>query len=142
MSTWGCRERERLWQAAELVGHAAFLKSADLPTLIAGDFNDWRNTLGRHCLLAHGFRQATAPLRRFRTFPAFLPLAAIDKIYYRGPLRIDAAQRGAQAGWCGGRRTIGRWCAISTSNRAGRDVRQPLPFFPSPLRASGTHRPL
>ncbi len=80
----GLAERERRWQAAQLVDHPEFRKAAHLPTLIAGDFNDWRNTLGKRCFVAHGYRQATAPVRRFRTFPAFLPLAAIDKIYYRG----------------------------------------------------------
>ena len=83
---FGLSERERRWQAALLLQHPEFLASAHLPTLIVGDYNDWRNTLGRRCLLAHGFRPATAPARRFRTFPAFLPLAAIDKIYYRGGL--------------------------------------------------------
>lgn len=81
---FGLSERERRWQAAQLLGHVEFLAAAGLPTLVAGDFNDWRNTLGKRCFLGHGFRHATAPLRRFRTFPAFLPLAAIDKIFYRG----------------------------------------------------------
>ncbi len=80
----GLSERERRWQAVQLMEDVDFRAAAHLPTLIAGDFNDWRNTLGRRCLLGNGFRQATAPMRRFRTFPAFLPLAAIDKIYYRG----------------------------------------------------------
>ena len=79
----GLSERERRWQAAQLLEHAEFRAAADLPTLIAGDFNDWRNALGKRCFLGHGFRQATAPLRRYRTFPAFLPLAAIDKVFYR-----------------------------------------------------------
>ena len=85
---FGLSERERRWQAATLLEQPEFEASAHLPTLIAGDFNDWRNTLGRRCLLAHGFRPATTPIRRFRTFPAFLPLAAIDKIYVRGGLRV------------------------------------------------------
>jgi endonuclease/exonuclease/phosphatase family metal-dependent hydrolase len=85
---FGLSERERRWQAARLLEAPEFLAAADLPTLIAGDFNDWRNTLGRRCLLAHGFRHATAPARRFRTFPAFLPLASIDKVYWRGALRV------------------------------------------------------
>ena len=89
---FGLSERERRWQAAQLLEHPEFVGTAHLPTLIAGDFNDWRNTLGKRCLLAHGFQQATAPVRRFRTFPAFLPLAAIDKIYYRGPLHVEAAR--------------------------------------------------
>jgi len=82
----GLAERERRWQAAHLLGHPLFQASAVLPTLIAGDFNDWRNTLGKHSFAAHRFRQATAPIRRYRTFPAFLPLASLDKVYYRGPI--------------------------------------------------------
>ena len=89
---FGLSERERRWQAALLLGRPEFLASAHLPTLIAGDYNDWRNTLGRRGLLAHGFRPATAPIRRFRTFPAFLPLAAIDKVYYRGALRVETTR--------------------------------------------------
>ncbi len=85
---FGLSERERRWQAPLLLESPEFQASGHLPTLIAGDYNDWRNMLGRRCLLAHGFRPATAPIRRFRTFPAFLPLAAIDKIYWRGGLRV------------------------------------------------------
>lgn len=84
----GLAERERRWQAAQLLEHADFRAAVHLPTLIAGDFNDWRNTLAKRFFAPAGFRQATAPARRFRTFPAFLPLAAIDKIYYRGGLHI------------------------------------------------------
>jgi endonuclease/exonuclease/phosphatase family metal-dependent hydrolase len=84
---FGLSERERRWQAAQLLEHPDFLAAAHLPTLIAGDYNDWRNALGKRCLTAHGFLHATAPPRRFRTFPAFLALASIDKIYYRGPLQ-------------------------------------------------------
>ena len=30
------------------------------------------------------FRQATDPIRQFRSFPAFLALASLDKAFYRG----------------------------------------------------------
>ena len=71
-----------------LLRHHLFLESAHLPTLIIGDFNDWRNTLGKHHFAGHRFVQATAPARRFRSFPAFLALAALDKCFYRGDLHI------------------------------------------------------
>ena len=83
---FGLSERERRWQAVQLLGNAEFRASAHLPTVIAGDFNDWRNQLGKRLFLPQGFHHATAPPRRYRTFPAFLALASIDKIYYRGPL--------------------------------------------------------
>jgi endonuclease/exonuclease/phosphatase family metal-dependent hydrolase len=84
----GLAERERRWQAAHLLRHHLFLESAHLPTLIAGDFNDWRNTLGKHHFAEHRFVQATAPARRFRSFPAFMALAALDKCFYRGEVHI------------------------------------------------------
>ena len=87
----GLREKERRWQATHLLGHSSFLEFAHLPTLIAGDYNDWRNTLGKHHFAHHGFEQATAPIRRFRSFPAFLAVAALDKVYYRGELAIHHA---------------------------------------------------
>ncbi len=87
----GLREKERRWQALHLLGHSSFLQFAHLPTLIAGDYNDWRNTLGKHHFAQHGFQQATAPIRRFRSFPSFLALAALDKIYYRGDIHVRHA---------------------------------------------------
>jgi endonuclease/exonuclease/phosphatase family metal-dependent hydrolase len=87
----GLRERERRWQALHLFNHRAFQDSAHLPTIIAGDYNDWRNTLGRHHFLRHGFHQATAPARRFRSFPSFLALASLDKVFYRGEIHVRHA---------------------------------------------------
>jgi endonuclease/exonuclease/phosphatase family metal-dependent hydrolase len=81
---FGLSSRERRWQAVRLLESQEFQAAAHLPTLIAGDSNDWRNTLSKRVLIPQGFRQATAPTRRYRTFPAFLPLASIDKIFYRG----------------------------------------------------------
>jgi endonuclease/exonuclease/phosphatase family metal-dependent hydrolase len=87
----GLREKERRWQAVHLLSHSSFLEFAHLPTIIAGDFNDWRNTLDRRHFTHHGFQQATAPIRRFRSFPSLLALAALDKVYYRGALDIHRA---------------------------------------------------
>ncbi len=81
---FGLSSRERRWQAVQLLESLEFQAGAHLPTLIAGDSNDWRNTLSKRLLTPKGFRQATAPTRRYRTFPAFLPLASLDKIFYRG----------------------------------------------------------
>jgi endonuclease/exonuclease/phosphatase family metal-dependent hydrolase len=88
----GLAERERRWQASHLLSHPLFLESAHLPTLIAGDYNDWRNTLGRHSFHHHAFRQVTAPSKEFRSFPAFLAVAALDKIYCRGSIDVRDAR--------------------------------------------------
>lgn len=88
----GLAEKERRWQVNHLLGHHSFLESAHLPTLIAGDYNDWRNTLGRHAFDHHRFHQATAPIARFRSFPAFLALASLDKVFYRGEISVEHAR--------------------------------------------------
>ncbi len=84
----GLAERERHWQAGHLLAHPLFRESQDLPTLIAGDTNDWRNTLSDGPFAIHGFRSATSPPSRYRTFPAYLALGALDKVFYRGAVTI------------------------------------------------------
>jgi endonuclease/exonuclease/phosphatase family metal-dependent hydrolase len=87
----GLAERERRWQVRHLLHHPDFREYEHLPTLIAGDFNDWRNTLSHHSFHQHRFVQATWPTRRFRSFPAFLAVASLDKVFYRGSLNVHAA---------------------------------------------------
>lgn len=87
----GLAEKERHWQVKHLLDHDLFQDSAHLPTLIAGDFNDWRNTLWKGPFRRDWFEQVTAPPSRFRSFPAFFALASIDKVYARGDLLIRRA---------------------------------------------------
>jgi endonuclease/exonuclease/phosphatase family metal-dependent hydrolase len=53
--------------------------------VLAGDFNDWRNrahdVLSREVGLQEVFVQASG--RAVRTFPASMPLLALDRIYVR-----------------------------------------------------------
>jgi endonuclease/exonuclease/phosphatase family metal-dependent hydrolase len=69
----------------------------EVPCLLAGDFNDWRMLLGETLTGSLGFRCATeshgVPRRPLRTFPAFFPSGALDRIYYRGPLVLRRARR-------------------------------------------------
>jgi endonuclease/exonuclease/phosphatase family metal-dependent hydrolase len=88
----GLAEKERRWQVNHLLQHHLFLASSHLPTLIAGDYNDWRNTLRNHSFVHYRFEQVTAPIARFRSFPAFLALASLDKIFYRGAVQIKDAR--------------------------------------------------
>jgi len=87
----GLRERERLWQARELLHHPAFTRSEHLPTLVTGDFNDWRHTLETHAFARHHFHHATGPTRHFRSFPSFMALMSLDKLFHRGNVKIDEA---------------------------------------------------
>jgi endonuclease/exonuclease/phosphatase family metal-dependent hydrolase len=81
----------RRWQATHLLGHKLFLEAADLPALIIGDSNDWRNQLHKVPFQAHGFRHITAPLRTFRSFPAVLAMGALDKAFIRGEVDVRHA---------------------------------------------------
>jgi endonuclease/exonuclease/phosphatase family metal-dependent hydrolase len=85
----GLAEKERHWQVRQLLEHDLFLRSSHLPTLIAGDYNDWRNTLGRGPFRRHGFQHVTSPASRFRSFPAYMPVAALDKVYVRGEIHVE-----------------------------------------------------
>jgi endonuclease/exonuclease/phosphatase family metal-dependent hydrolase len=56
------------------------------PVVAAGDFNDVWGTLGQRLLLPAGFRSA---VKRIKTFPAFLPVRPLDRIFFRGDLQLD-----------------------------------------------------
>jgi endonuclease/exonuclease/phosphatase family metal-dependent hydrolase len=63
------------------------IKSLDeaKPLIVAGDMNDIWGRLGRHLLEPIGFRPACDGKA---TFPAFLPMRALDQVFYRGPLAL------------------------------------------------------
>lgn len=87
----GLNERERHWQVDRLLSGPWLTQWGRLPTLVAMDSNDWRNSLEAGPFAEHGFAQVTAPPSRFRSFPAYLPMASLDKVYARGPIAIESA---------------------------------------------------
>ncbi len=54
--------------------------------LLAGDFNDVWGNLGRGILDTGGFQSATG---LHKTFPAFMPMRPLDRVYFRGNMSID-----------------------------------------------------
>ena len=88
----GLAESERRWQVGRLLGNYLFRSADSHPTLIVGDFNDWRDSLGRDVLGGGGFRQVTSPAGRFRTFPAWMPLGSLDKAFIRGGIDVRTAR--------------------------------------------------
>ena len=88
----GLAERERQWQMGRLLGHVLFRSADHLPTVLVGDFNDWRDTLAEGPLAMHGFGQVTHPASRFRTFPAWMAMGAIDKAFVRGGVDVRHAR--------------------------------------------------
>lgn len=87
----GLAEVERHWQVKHVLEHPRFRESAELPTIMAGDTNDWRNTLAHGPFAEHGFQTATAPPSRFRTFPAWMAIGALDKAFHRGDITVRHA---------------------------------------------------
>ena len=88
----GLDERERHWQVEALLTHQLFQPSQAIPTIIAGDFNDWRNTLAERSLANRGFQQVTSPPSEFRSFPSWRPVGGLDKIFYRGNVTMNDAR--------------------------------------------------
>jgi endonuclease/exonuclease/phosphatase family metal-dependent hydrolase len=88
----GLADAERHWQIDHLLKRHLVHESAELPTLLIGDYNDWRNRLHRGLLSEHGFEQLTTPISRFRSFPAYLALSSLDKAFVRGNFFIRHAR--------------------------------------------------
>jgi endonuclease/exonuclease/phosphatase family metal-dependent hydrolase len=70
---------------------------AEVPCLVGGDFNDWRRLLEPAFRQELRFRSATERPHlltgAIRTFPSFFPQGALDRIYYRGRLRLVGSRR-------------------------------------------------
>ena len=88
----GLSERERHWQVEHLLKHHLFRESERLPTLITGDFNDWRNSLANGAFGPSDFRHVTTPISRFRSFPAYMAVGSLDKAYLRGDITVRHAR--------------------------------------------------
>lgn len=89
------RQRER--QIALLTGSRELKPLAsDVACLVGGDFNDWRSRLSP-LFSELKFRSATDRVssgeRPLATFPSFFPRGPLDRIYYRGPIRLLSAHR-------------------------------------------------
>lgn len=85
----GLSERERDWQTRHILEHHLYRESEKLPSLIVGDFNDWRNRLAGGPFEVHGFHQVTSPPSRFRSFPAWMPVWSLDKAFTRGGIKVS-----------------------------------------------------
>ncbi len=90
-------ERGRRRQLDAICERLEQLASRNLPVIVAGDFNDWRQRA--HSVLEEklGMREVhvAATGRPGRTFPSALPLLALDRIYVRGfDVKSARAHRG------------------------------------------------
>ncbi len=88
----GLAEKQRYNQVEHLFSQKQFQQKEKLPTMIVGDFNDWRNQLGKTQFEPRGFIQITRPPSRFRSFPAYMPLGSLDKAFVKGNFEISRAR--------------------------------------------------
>lgn len=94
----GLSAREREHQVGLLVRSSEFAAlPAELPCLVGGDFNDWMSRLQPIFTEALAFRSATERQRgadrAIATYPSFFPRGSLDRIYYRGRIRLVSARR-------------------------------------------------
>jgi len=95
----GLSAREREKQLGLLVRSREFRSLPyDVACAVGGDFNDWRSLLHPILVDMLGFRSATggSGTRRdkpIHTFPSFFPQGALDRLYFRGPMRLVGVRR-------------------------------------------------
>ena len=96
----GLSAKERQDQAGVLVSSSEY-KSLDMDAacLIGGDFNDWRSLLRALFIEGLDFKCATDKDNKkglptaLKTFPSFAPRGGLDRIYYRGGMRLLSTKR-------------------------------------------------
>lgn len=69
---------------------------SDEPLIIAGDFNDWIGRAERHFHEHLGLQEIFRTLngRYARSFPAWLPVLPLDRIYFRGLQPLNCSRHG------------------------------------------------
>ena len=94
----GLSARERSRQVGLLSRSREFARLSDgVACVVGGDFNDWRSRLRVFFVEGLGFRCATdRDTKRgpsgIKTYPSLSPQGSLDKLYYRGPLRMLSAR--------------------------------------------------
>ena len=83
---FGLYERGRRRQLSALTERVQRLVPPDAPLVVAGDFNDWRNSAGRRLVTELGLKEVFRDQRGrpARTFPSAFPVLRLDRIYVRG----------------------------------------------------------
>ena len=79
-------KRGRMRQIERLAQRIDAEVPADAPLIIAGDFNDWRVDLSQHLITRLQVKEAHFDIhdKHARTFPSWMPILKLDRVYYRG----------------------------------------------------------
>lgn len=96
----GLSAKERQKQAGVLVRSKEFeALSMNTPCIVGGDFNDWRSLLRALFVEGLQFNCATDKnnssgfSKALKTYPSFAPRGGLDRLYYRGGLKLLSAKR-------------------------------------------------
>lgn len=87
----GLFEHERERQLKQLIKRINSHVPHDEPLIIAGDFNDWRGRAERYLSSVLGVSEVFKDQhgKHARTFPAWMPILPMDRIYSRGLKVVD-----------------------------------------------------
>jgi endonuclease/exonuclease/phosphatase family metal-dependent hydrolase len=88
----GLLRSERRWQLDYLLRFLNERIDRAAPLFVAGDFNDWRQELSAPFEKMHGLKEVMIERTggHSNTYPAFWPVLALDRIYFRGGRLLDA----------------------------------------------------
>jgi len=96
----GLSAKERQKQAGILFKSREFSHiNPDQPCIVGGDFNDWRSLLRALFIIGRDFKCATDRTtirgneKAIKTYPSFSPRGGLDRVYYRGGLKVLNAHR-------------------------------------------------
>lgn len=83
---FGLFKAERARQCKALVAMIKEIIPADEPLLMAGDFNDWQNSISKILVNELGIEEAFVALegQLARSYPALRPTLCVDRVYFRG----------------------------------------------------------
>ena len=123
---FGLFARGRRAQIKALIEYVRNEIPTDAPLIIAGDFNDWRNQLGKTLSGELGIYDAFHLHRGnpARSFPSRLPFLRLDRIYVRG---FDVLHSSVHTG--------GEWLRLSDHAALSANLRRH-----QPVESSGSHQ--
>jgi endonuclease/exonuclease/phosphatase family metal-dependent hydrolase len=114
----GLLPASRVRQVKQLQRYIARDVTADMPVLVAGDFNDWQAHLHRP-LAQVGLKSCAKP--HLKTFPARWPVLSLDRVYARG---LESLQSYTPEGV--------HWARLSDHLPLVTEFKRPLRACPSP----------
>lgn len=99
---FGLTGKERKMQLSRLCERIDQHVPHDAPLIIAGDFNDWLGQAERHLHDHLGLQEVFHVTHGgyARTFPSWLPILPMDRIYFRGLIPVSC-ERLSHAAWHG-----------------------------------------